>query len=34
VKVTENAKLGIAYQGQIASDAQEHGFNAKLGVRF
>jgi outer membrane autotransporter protein len=32
--VTENATLGIAYQGQIASDAQEHGFNAKLGVRF
>jgi subtilase-type serine protease len=34
MKVTENATLGIAYQGQVASDAQEHGFNAKLGVRF
>jgi subtilase-type serine protease len=34
MKVTENATLGIAYQGQIASDAQEHGFNARLGVRF
>lgn len=34
VNITENATLGIAYQGQIASDAQEHGFNARLGVRF
>ncbi|WP_273773160.1 autotransporter outer membrane beta-barrel domain-containing protein [Brucella intermedia] len=34
VELTENATLGIAYQGQIASDAREHGFNAKFGVRF
>lgn len=34
VDVTENATLGIAYQGQIASNAREHGFSAKFGVRF
>lgn len=34
VNITENATFGIAYQGQIASDAQTHGFSAKLGVRF
>jgi subtilase-type serine protease len=33
VTLTQNATLGLAYQGQIASDAQEHGFNAKLDVR-
>lgn len=34
VNITENATFGIAYQGQIASDAQTHVFSAKLGVRF
>lgn len=34
MKLTERAMLGVSYQGQIASDAQEHGFNAKLNVRF
>lgn len=34
VELTDNATLGITYQGQIASNAREHGFNAKLGVRF
>ncbi|MEI5681825.1 autotransporter domain-containing protein [Mesorhizobium sp. CCNWLW179-1] len=34
VKLTDKATIGLAYQGQLASDAQEHGFNAKLGVRF
>jgi subtilase-type serine protease len=34
VNLTETATLGLDYQGQLASDAQEHGFNAKLAVRF
>nr|WP_180882938.1 autotransporter domain-containing protein [Mesorhizobium loti] len=34
MNLTEQATLGIAYQGQLASGAQEHGFNAKLAVRF
>jgi subtilase-type serine protease len=34
VSLTETAMLGLDYQGQLASDAQEHGFNAKLAVRF
>ncbi|WP_022709775.1 autotransporter domain-containing protein [Pseudochrobactrum sp. AO18b] len=34
VELTDNATLGITYQGQIASNAREHGFNAKLSVRF
>lgn len=28
------ATLGLTYQGQLASDVQEHGLNAKLSVRF
>ncbi|MDI6029393.1 autotransporter domain-containing protein [Corticibacterium sp. UT-5YL-CI-8] len=32
--LTARAALGLTYQGQIASDSQEHGFNAKLAVRF
>jgi subtilase-type serine protease len=34
MNLTEHAVLGITYQGQAASNAQEHGFNAKLNVRF
>jgi subtilase-type serine protease len=34
VNLTETATLGLDYQGQLASDAQEHGFNAKFAVRF
>lgn len=34
VNPTETATLGLSYQGQLASDAQEHGFNGKLSVRF
>lgn len=34
VNFTRNASVGLAYQGQIASDAQEHGFNARFNVRF
>jgi outer membrane autotransporter protein len=34
VNLTETAMLGVDYQAQLASDAQEHGFNAKLAVRF
>ncbi|MEP7456182.1 autotransporter domain-containing protein [Phyllobacterium sp. SB3] len=32
--ITESATLGLSYSGQIASDAQEHGFSAKFGVTF
>ncbi|HET7414007.1 MAG TPA: autotransporter domain-containing protein, partial [Pararhizobium sp.] len=32
--ITDNATLGIAYQGQIASDARQHGVTARLGIRF
>ncbi|WP_274425236.1 autotransporter domain-containing protein [Chelativorans sp. YIM 93263] len=32
--ITDNATLGVAYSGQIATDAQQHGFNAKLSVKF
>lgn len=31
---TKTASLGLTYEGQLASDAKEHGFNAKLAVRF
>lgn len=34
VNFTQNASIGLVYQGQIASNAQEHGFNAKLEIRF
>ncbi|RWM07497.1 MAG: autotransporter domain-containing protein [Mesorhizobium sp.] len=34
VKLTDKATIGLTYKGQLASDAQEHGFNAKLSVRF
>ena len=34
VNVSETAMLGLDYQGQLASDAQEHGFNARFAVRF
>ncbi len=32
--VTDSATLGLSYAGQIASDAREHGFNARLALRF
>lgn len=34
INFTPNASIGVAYHGQIASKAREHGFNAKLGIRF
>lgn len=34
MNLTEQATFGVAYQGQLASTAQEHGFNARLAVRF
>jgi subtilase-type serine protease len=34
MNLTEIATLGLAYQGQVASNAQEHGFIGKLSVRF
>jgi len=34
VNLSEKATFGLTYQGQLASGAQEHGFNAKLGIRF
>jgi outer membrane autotransporter protein len=34
MNISETATLGLDYQGQLASDAQEHGFNARLAVRF
>ncbi|MGB3500394.1 MAG: autotransporter domain-containing protein [Mesorhizobium sp.] len=32
--VTRSASFGIAYTGQFARKARDHGFNAKLNVRF
>ena len=32
--IAENTRLGVSYSGQIASDTQEHGFNAKPNIRF
>lgn len=32
--LTGRARFGLTYQGQLASDGQEHGFNATLAVRF
>ncbi|MDM8346874.1 autotransporter domain-containing protein [Pseudochrobactrum sp. sp1633] len=34
MKLTPGAVLGVSYQGQIASDARQHGFKANLAVRF
>ncbi|MFC5386815.1 autotransporter outer membrane beta-barrel domain-containing protein [Aquamicrobium segne] len=34
INLTKHAVLGVSYQGQASSSAQEHGFNAKLNVRF
>lgn len=34
MKLTERAVLGVSYQGQVASRAQEHGLHAKLNVQF
>ncbi|MBJ6135867.1 autotransporter domain-containing protein, partial [Ochrobactrum sp. Q0168] len=33
-KLTEDATLGISYNGQFASGAKQNGFNAKLSVSF
>lgn len=34
INLRKHAVLGVSYQGQASSNAQEHGFNAKLNVRF
>jgi fibronectin-binding autotransporter adhesin len=34
VGISPSATVGIAYQGKLASDAQQHGFTANLDVRF
>jgi outer membrane autotransporter protein len=34
VDLTDTATFGVAYQGQIATDARQHGFNAKLNLKF
>ncbi|NKC04989.1 autotransporter domain-containing protein [Ochrobactrum haematophilum] len=33
-KLTDDATLGISYNGQFASGSKQHGFNAKLSVGF
>lgn len=33
-ELTPNASFGLSYNGQIAADASQHSFSAKLGVRF
>jgi outer membrane autotransporter protein len=32
--LSETATLGLSYAGQVASDAQDHGVRASLGIRF
>ena len=32
--IADTAKLGLTYQGQLASDSSQHGFSAKLNMRF
>jgi len=32
--IAAGARLGLSYNGQIAADAREHGFKAKIDVRF
>jgi len=32
--ITKTATVGLSYTGQIASDAQQHGFKANLAVKF
>jgi len=32
--LTASARFGISYNGQIAADAREHGFKARIDVRF
>ncbi|WMT92483.1 autotransporter domain-containing protein [Pelagibacterium sp. H642] len=34
LNLTPEASFGISYQGQLASDAYDHGFRANLNVRF
>lgn len=33
-EIAAGARLGISYNGQIAADAREHGFKARIDVRF
>lgn len=33
-EIRPGARLGLSYNGQIATDAQEHGFKARIDVRF
>lgn len=32
--ISDSAAVGVSYQGQIASHAEEHGFNAKFNLKF
>ncbi len=34
LNLTDTTTLGVAYQGQFASDAQQHGFKANFAIRF
>ncbi|MGH2340282.1 autotransporter domain-containing protein [Segnochrobactraceae bacterium EtOH-i3] len=34
VTLAKSATLGLSYQGQLASDAEEHGLNGRLSIRF
>jgi uncharacterized protein with beta-barrel porin domain len=34
VRIAPGAALGLSYQGQIASDVQDHGLSARLDWRF
>lgn len=34
VTLAKSAVLGLSYQGQLASDAAEHGLNGRLSIRF
>jgi subtilase-type serine protease len=34
VNLSQSARFGLSYSGQLAEDAQQHGFNARLAVSF
>lgn len=34
LNLTPDATLGLSYRGQFGANAQDHGFNVKLGVKF
>ncbi|GGA41680.1 autotransporter domain-containing protein [Pelagibacterium lentulum] len=34
LELSETAVFGLSYHGQIAADAQDHGFKANLAIRF